>query len=56
MEPHFPAINRTNTWILSIGIKEPTTVPQFMEVISSQQITGVFIKYRVVTKRRDNNI
>ena len=47
--------NRPNVWILIIGRKDPTTVPQVMEVISSQHITGRFIRIHVITSRRGNN-
>ena len=36
----FPARNRTNVWILSIGTKEPKTVQQCLEAISSQKLIG----------------
>ena len=42
---------RTNFWILSIWIKETTTVKQVMEVVSSQQLTVKFNKVHVIIAR-----
>ena len=36
----FPSRNRTNVWILRIGRKESTSESQFIEAISSNQLTG----------------
>ena len=52
----FPDRNRTNVWILSIGIKKPTTVKQVFETISIQQLTGKCNRVHFITSRRDNNI
>ena len=49
----FPERNITNVWILSIGIKEPTTVTQVMESISSQQLTWKYNRIQVITPLRD---
>ena len=50
------SMNRTNLCILIIGRKSSTTVQQFMEAISSQQITVKCNNIHVVTALRDNII
>ena len=37
----FPSRQRTNNWIISIGIKEPTTVQQVIEAVPSNQQTVI---------------
>ena len=52
----FPDINRTNFWVLNIGRKEPTTVQQVLEDISSHQLTGKFNRVHVIIAFRKKNI
>ena len=52
----FPAINRANFWILSIGRKELTAVQHVLETISSQQLIGKGNKVHVTIAQRDKNI
>ena len=47
--------NKISVWIFSIGIKEPTTLQQVMEAISSQQLGGKCNKIQVITARRYRN-
>ena len=51
-----PATNITTVWILSIGIKEPTTVTQVMKDISSKNLTGKCNSIQSITALRDTNI
>ena len=56
MESWILARNRTYVWILSNGIKEPTTSQQVLESISSQQLTGKCNRVHIITSRRENDI
>ena len=51
-----PARNRTNVWIFRIGRKEPRTVRQVLEAVSSQQLTGKYIRVNFITDHRDRSI
>ena len=48
----FTDIKKTNLSILIVGIKEPTTVQQVLEDISSQKLTGKCNRVHVITNRR----
>ena len=52
----FPTRNRTTVWILSIGIKKPTTVKQVLEDISIQKLAGKCNRDHVITYTRDKII
>ena len=49
-------INRTDVWILIIGIKYPTTVQQVTEDISSQKLTVKYNRIHFIPSHRDKNI
>ena len=51
-----PETNGTNVWILIILIKEPKILPQFMEDISSQHLTGKYNRIQFITDLRDKKI
>ena len=52
----FPEIQRTNAYIISVWIKEPTTVKEAMEAVPSQQLTGKCNKIHVIKSLRDRSI
>ena len=43
-----PARKRANAWILCIVRKDPTTVQQVVEDVSSQQLTEKYNKFHVI--------
>ena len=51
-----PATKRTNLWIKTIVIKNPTTLRQVMVSISSQHIKDRFNRIHVITARRYKNL
>ena len=45
-----------NVWILIIGRKDPTSVQQVLEAISSKKLTGKYNRVHVITALRDKDI
>ena len=52
----FPSRNRKFFWILSIGIKEPTSERQVQEAISSQKLTVKYNRVHIMNAHRDKYI
>ena len=52
----FPSRQINNVWVLSIGIKDPTTVQKVVEDVPSQQLTGKCNNIQVIIDQRHKTI